>query len=176
MIYWHIFWVFFMTNLLGYGGGPATIPLIQKEVVDHYGWMTVQEFNEAFAMGNALPGPIATKMGGYIGFQEAGFLGAFLAVLATVAPSLILMITLMGILYKNRTSPRVKRMTAFVKPTIAVLLGAMAFQAFSDAYFQMSTFHIFFLALGSYWLMEKSKIHPGLVVLFSLVYGAVFLA
>lgn len=176
MIYLHIFWVFFMTNLLGYGGGPATIPLIQKEVVDRYGWMTVQEFNEAFAMGNALPGPIATKMGGYIGFQEGGWLGAVLAVLATVTPSLILMITLMGILYKNRTSPRVKRMTAYVKPTIAVLLGVMAFQAFFDSYVQISVVHIIILAAGSYWLMEKRKVHPGLVVLSSLIYGAVLLS
>lgn len=176
MIFVHIFWVFFMTNLLGYGGGPATIPLIQKEVVERYEWMTVQEFNEAFAMGNALPGPIATKMGGYIGFQEGGYLGAALAVLATVAPSLILMITLMGILYKNRTSPRVKRMTSYVKPTIAVLLGVMAFQAFSDAYVQISFLHVLLLAAASYWMMEKARVHPGLVVLCSLLYGAVFLS
>ena len=96
IIYLHVFWVFFITNILGYGGGPATIPLIQKEVVEHYKWMTPQEFNEALAMGNALPGPIATKMAGYIGFQEGGYLGSFLAVFASVAPSLILMLTLMG--------------------------------------------------------------------------------
>ncbi|TKH07529.1 chromate transporter [Peribacillus simplex] len=173
MIYLHIFWVFFITNILGYGGGPATIPLIQKEVVERFKWMTTQEFNEALAMGNALPGPIAPKMAGYIGFHEGGYLGSFLAVFATVAPSLILMIGLMGILYKFRTSPRVKRMTLYVKPTIAVLLGVMAFQSFYDSYFQIEIGHILFLGIGSYLLMEKIKIHPGLVVLASLVYGAI---
>lgn len=109
MTYLHIFWFFFITNILGYGGGPATIPLIQKEVVGHFQWMTTQEFNETLAMGNALPGPIATKMAGYIGFQEGGYIGSFIAVFATVAPSLILMIALMGLLYKFRTSLQVKR-------------------------------------------------------------------
>ena len=34
MMYWDIFWSFFIANILGYGGGPATIPLIQNEVVN----------------------------------------------------------------------------------------------------------------------------------------------
>jgi chromate transporter len=69
MIYLHIFWAFFIANLLGYGGGPATIPLIQNEVVNHYQWMSLSEFGDVLAIGNALPGPIATKMGGYIGYE-----------------------------------------------------------------------------------------------------------
>lgn len=173
MIYWEIWRSFFIANILGYGGGPATVPLIQKEVVDHHHWLTTQEFNEIFAMGNSLPGPIATKLAGYIGFQVGGYLGSFLALFATVAPSLILMITLMGLLYKYRTSPQVKRMTLYVKPTIAVLLGVMAFQSFNDSYFQIGIGHILFLGIGSYLLMEKVKIHPGLVVLASLIYGAI---
>jgi chromate transporter len=173
MIYLHVFWVFFLTNILGYGGGPATIPLIQKEVVDHYHWITTQEFNEALAMGNALPGPIATKMGGYIGFQVGGYIGSGLAIFATVAPSLILMLTLMGLLYKFRTSPQVKRMTLYVKPTIAVLLGVMTFQSFYESYFQIGIGHVLFLGIGSYLLMEKVKVHPGLIVFASLIYGAI---
>ncbi len=173
IIYLHVLWVFFITNILGYGGGPAIIPLIQTEVVENYKWMTTQEFNEALAMANALPGPIATKMAGYIGFQEGGYIGSFVAVFAAVAPSLILMLTLMGILYKFRTSPQVKRMTLYVKPTIAVLLGVMAFQSFYDSYLQIGIGHILFLGIGSYLLMQKMKIHPGLLVFASLIYGAI---
>ncbi|MCP8967567.1 chromate transporter [Ectobacillus ponti] len=173
MIYWHIFWAFFSTNMLGYGGGPATIPLIQNEVVNRYGWLTLQQFNEVLAMGNALPGPIATKMAGYIGYMQGGILGSFLAVFATVAPSLILMIALMGLLYKFRNSPRVKRMTLYVKPTIAVLLGLMAYQAFHDSYLKIGMLQMLFLAVGSYVLMERMKVHPALVVAVTLLYGAI---
>jgi chromate transporter len=173
MIYMSIFWVFFITNILGYGGGPATIPLIQEEVVEQFKWMTTQEFNEAYAMGNALPGPIAPKMAGYIGFQEGGYLGAFLAVFATVAPSLLLMTALMGILYKYRNSPQVKRMTLYVKPTIAVLLGVMAVESSYESFVQISMGHILFLGISSYLLMEKMKVHPGIVVFASLIYGAI---
>ena len=74
MIYLNIFLSFFIANLLGYGGGPATIPLIQNEVVNHYHWMSLSEFGDVLAIANALPGPIATKMGGYIGYQLGGIL------------------------------------------------------------------------------------------------------
>src|SRR4051794_1075858 len=105
MIYWQIFLAFFIPGILGYGGGPASIPLIENEVVDRYGWLTVNEFSEALALGNALPGPIATKMAGYIGFQQGGILGAVIGVFATVGPSLILMIALLRLLMKYKESP-----------------------------------------------------------------------
>lgn len=62
MIYWQLFLAFFIPGILGYGGGPASIPLVEHEVVENYEWMTTQEFSEVVALGNSLPGPIATKM------------------------------------------------------------------------------------------------------------------
>ena len=119
MIYWQIFLAFFIPGMLGYGGGPASIPLIEEEVVGRYEWLTTKEFGEVLAIGNALPGPIATKMAGYIGYEVAGIPGAIVALFATVAPSLILMIVLLGILYKFKDSPKVQRMTNYVRPVIA---------------------------------------------------------
>lgn len=127
MIYWKIFVAFFIPGILGYGGGPSSIPLVENEVVDRYGWYEVREFSEILAMGNALPGPIATKMAGYIGYEQGGVLGAVIGIAATVGPSMILMIALLGILYKYKESPRVKRMTMLVRPTIAVLLGIITY-------------------------------------------------
>src|SRR6056297_3328067 len=102
MIYWHLFLAFFIPGILGYGGGPASIPLVEHEVVGNYEWMTTQEFSEVVAIGNSLPGPIATKMAGYIGYSEAGVPGAIIALFASVAPSLILMILMMAILLKYK--------------------------------------------------------------------------
>src|SRR5680860_1197634 len=98
-MYWDIFLAFFIPSIIGYGGGPAFIPLIENEVVGRYGWMSVSEFSRVLALGNALPGPIATKMAGFIGYEQGGVLGSFVAVFATVAPSLVLMLALLGLLY-----------------------------------------------------------------------------
>ncbi|GAA0479778.1 chromate resistance efflux protein ChrA [Salinibacillus aidingensis] len=175
MIYWEIFIAFFIPGILGYGGGPASIPLVENEVVDRFGWMTVNDFSEMLAMANALPGPIATKMAGFIGFEQGGILGALVGVFAIVAPSLILMITLLKVLLKFKDSPRVKRLTALILPTIAILLGVMAFDFFQTAYEGSGVWHTLFLAIVSLVLLEKVKVHPAFVILGALVYGALYL-
>ncbi|MBT2638192.1 chromate transporter [Bacillus sp. ISL-39] len=176
MIYFHIFLAFFIPGILGYGGGPASIPLIENEVVDRYGWMSVNEFSEVLAMGNALPGPIATKMAGYIGYAEGGILGAIVGVFATVAPSLILMISLLGLLMKFKDSPRVKRLTIVVRPVIAVLLGVMTYDFFFSSYEGVGLMHTILIGGISFILMEKFKVHPAYVIAGSLVYGALVLS
>ena len=158
MIYWHIFLAFFIPGILGYGGGPASIPLVENEVVDRYNWLTVNEFSEVLALGNGLPGPIATKMAGYIGFQQAGILGSFVGVFATVAPSLILMIILLGLLMKFKNSPKVKKMTELVKPAIAVLLGVMTWGFVSNSNSGIGTIQTVILIVVSYLLLEKTII------------------
>ncbi|KAA0563115.1 chromate transporter [Rossellomorea aquimaris] len=175
MIYIQIFLAFFIPGVLGYGGGPASIPLVENEVVDHYEWLTVSEFSEVLALGNALPGPIATKMAGYIGYQQGGVPGAIVGVFATVAPSLILMIMLLGLLMKYKDSPRVKKMTNLVRPTIAVLLGVMTIGFFTNAYEGIGIFQTGLIAVCSYFLLEKWKVSPAYVIGAALLYGAFFL-
>lgn len=176
MIYWQIFLAFFIPGILGYGGGPASIPLIENEVVDRYGWLTVNEFSEVLALGNALPGPIATKMAGYIGFQQGGILGAIIGVFAVVGPSLILMIALLGLLMKYKESPKVKRMTTLIRPVIAVLLGVMTYDFFFSAYDSVGIWQTLFIGVVSFILMEKLKIHPAYVIVGALIYGGLVLA
>lgn len=175
MIYWHIFLAFFIPGIVGYGGGPASIPLVENEVVDRYGWMTVPEFSEVLAIGNALPGPIATKMAGYIGYEQGGILGAVVGIFATVAPSLIIMIVLLGVLYRFKDSPKVKRMTNYIRPIIAVLLGVMTFNFFFNSYIDTGIMQTIFLIVASYLLLEKWKVHPAYVITASLAYGGLFL-
>lgn len=175
MIYWQIFLAFFIANILGYGGGPATIPLVENEVVDRYGWMSMEEFGEVLALANSLPGPIATKMAGYIGYEQGGILGSAIAVSATAAPSLILMIAMLGILYKFKDSPKVKRMTLLIRPAIAILLGVMAYEFFRSAYFDAGWMHTLLLLGVSFFLLERKKIHPAFIIVGALGYGALFL-
>ncbi len=175
IVYWHIFLAFFIPGILGYGGGPASIPLVENEVVDRYEWMSIQEFSEVLALGNALPGPISTKMAGYIGYEVGGIPGAIIGVFATVAPSLILMIALLGVLYKYKDSPKVQRLTMYVRPVIALLLGLMAWDFFVESYDGIGIWQTALLIAGSYILLEQVKLHPAFVIAGALVYGGFFL-
>ena len=46
MIYLQLFWSFFQIGLFSFGGGLAAMPLIQSQVVDIHGWLTLTEFTE----------------------------------------------------------------------------------------------------------------------------------
>ncbi|RHW35856.1 chromate transporter [Lysinibacillus yapensis] len=175
MIYLQIFLAFFYPGILGYGGGPSSIPLIEHEVVEKYGWMTTSEFSEVLAFGNALPGPIATKMAGYIGYEVAGIPGALVALFATVGPSLILMLILLNILFRYRHSQRVKRLSSFVLPAIAVLLAEMTFDFFDTSYEAIGILATVILMAAAYIALERLKIHPAFVILGGLLVGGFFL-
>ncbi|TDF93236.1 chromate transporter [Paenibacillus piri] len=175
MMFLHIFWAFFIPNILGYGGGPPIIPLLQAEVVDHYGWMTLEQFGDVLALGNALPSPIATKLAGYIGYQIAGIPGAAVALIATIAPTAIAMVILFKFLQFFKSAPQVSAMTQIVRPIVAVLLGTLAFQFFAGAYESAGIWQTAAITAVSLVALEKLKIHPGIVVGSALLYGALFL-
>ena len=176
MIYWNIFLAFFIPNIVGYGGGPAIIPLVENEVVDHYGWMSTQQFAETLALGNALPSPIATKMAGYIGYNVGGVTGAVIATFATVAPSLLLMLAALGTLYVYRESVKVKSMTQWVRPVVMVLMAFLTWNFLDEGVKGAGVLHTVIISSVAVILISKTRIHPVIVVCFGLVYGAVFLS
>ncbi|WP_417421554.1 chromate transporter [Halomonas sp.] len=176
MIYWELFLAFFIPNIVGYGGGPAIIPLIEAEVVGRYGWMTSLTFAETLALGNALPSPIATKMAGYVGYEVAGIGGAFVAVAATVVPSLLLMIAALGLLYRHRESPQVKRMSQWVRPVIAMMMAWLTLGFLLEGVNGAGWLHTVIIGVVAAIALVRFKIHPAFVVMAALVYGAFVIA
>jgi chromate transporter len=175
MILLLLFLGFFLANLLGYGGGPASIPLIQDQVVGRYHWLTNEEFVNVLALGNALPGPIATKIATFVGYDEAGWIGAIVALAATILPSAAAVIGLLSLLNKHRTSPVVKGLTLLVQPVIAVLMIVLTYQIGSASAHAIGWLQFAAIAVLSLVAMEKFKIHPAIVIVASFLYGGIFL-
>ncbi|PWA10085.1 transporter [Pueribacillus theae] len=176
MIYWDLFWGFFVANVLGYGGGPASIPLLQNQIVDHYGWMSKQEFVDMLALANALPGPINTKVAAFTGFQQAGWLGAIVTSLATIAPSAIVLIILLKILNQFRQSNIVKGMTILVQPVIAVLMIELTWDFGLISIDSLGYFQSIGIALFTLLALTKWKIHPAIVIVIAFIYGGLVLS
>ena len=128
MIYLEIFLGFLRSGLLCFGGGPASIPFIHREVVDRYKWMNNEEFAEVVAIANTLPGPINTKLAGYIGYKQGGYLGLTIALVAVVLPTAILMIVLLTMLSHFAYEPWARGMTMAMVPVVGVMLSVMGVQ------------------------------------------------
>lgn len=174
MVYWHLLVAFTRANLLGYGGGPAVIPLIKAEVVDTFRWLSAEQFGDALAIGNTLPGPIATKMAAYIGYQVAGPLGALMGLLGTVLPTAILMVALAAVLIQFRSSPVVQGMIKGVKPVVFILFVLLALE-FLPAALPRAGWLPVLIAVASFVGIYYFKLNQGLVVLGAALLGALLI-
>ncbi|WP_284139286.1 MULTISPECIES: chromate transporter [unclassified Virgibacillus] len=160
----NLFLAFFRASMLGYGGGLSAIPLMKKEVVDTYKWMDDEEFSDILALSNTLPGPINTKMSGYIGFRLCGFLGLVNAVIATVLPTAILMILLLTVLNAYKDSPLVQGMANGVLPVAGVMIGVLAWDFFQKSRAGMGWLPTIIYTIISLFVMELLGIHPALLI------------
>lgn len=160
-------------TLLGFGGGPSIIPLYEVEVVQNYQWLSKEEFGQALAFGNALPGPIATKLTTYIGYKVAGVPGAITAILAVVGPTALLMIALYAVLSKFKDNPILAGMVRGIRPVVFVMLAMLAADFFKYAF--TGGWVPFVIAAGFFMSVHYFGLSPLYGVLGSLAAGAAFL-
>ncbi|MGA5688683.1 chromate transporter [Cytobacillus pseudoceanisediminis] len=159
---------FARTGVTGYGGGPSTIPLIEFEAVKKYKWMTEEEFGEILALANTLPGPIATKMAAYIGYKVKGSMGAAVAILTHILPSIIAMLALLGVLYSFRQSPIVSGMVQGVTPVIGFMLAEMAYRFYQKGSQGLGLPKNLMLAAVSLVFVQFLEWHPGILIVIVL--------
>lgn len=164
-----LFLAFFRVGMLGYGGGPSSIPLVHKEVVEKYKWMNDDEFADVLALGNTLPGPIATKMAGYIGYRVAGFTGMVNAVMATIVPTILLMIVLLTSISSFKDLPWVAGMTKAVVPVVGVMLATLTWDFFKKSNETLGKVTAGLMVVGGLILMEVLNVHPAILILVLLI-------
>ncbi len=121
MTLWNIFVLFTRVALFSWGGGPASLALMQRETTAA-GWVTAAEFADAVAVGNALPGPIAPQVSAFVGYKLAGVPGAVAAATGTVLPTTLLMLVMVAWFFGVKDSPTVKAMLKAVRPVVVGLL------------------------------------------------------
>src|SRR5690349_20392320 len=156
-----IFWLFTRVAIFSWGGGPASLALMQREVVTS-GWTTNEEFADAVAVGNALPGPIAPQVSAYVGYKMAGIWGAISAATGTVIPTTVLMLIMVAYFFSIKDSPTVAAMLKAVRP---VVVGLLLWTAYVTAY---SVFSVSKSGWGSGLVQNWDKVIIAIVA-FSLL-------
>ncbi|MCD8501766.1 MAG: chromate transporter [Bacillaceae bacterium] len=147
------------------------IPLVHKEVVQVFEWMTDEEFTDMVALGNALPGPINTKMVGYIGYKVGGVIGMINAVLASITPSIILLTVFLTSLSSYREKSWVVGMTRGVMPVVVVMIGSLTWRFVKESRRGLNTVSVIILIITSFLLIEVFYIHPAIVIALLLSYA-----
>lgn len=87
---WDLFLTFFKIGLFTFGGGYAMISLIDDECVVKKNWITADELMEVTIVAESTPGPIAINCATFVGYRQAGVLGAIISTIGVVLPSFII--------------------------------------------------------------------------------------
>ncbi len=82
-----LFLTFLKIGLFTFGGGYAMISIIEHDCVEKKRWITHDEMMNLTVIAESTPGPIAINCATYIGYQQAGLIGAAAATFAIVLPS-----------------------------------------------------------------------------------------
>jgi chromate transporter len=179
---WQIFWLFTKVAMFSWGGGPASLGLMQREVVAR-GWLTPGEFADDIALSNALPGPTAPQASAYVGFKLAGWSGALTAVAGTVIPATLLMLILIIFFFNIKDNLYMKAAIQGVRPFV---VGLLAWTAYSIAVtifgldkqgLGASLLHSWdkwLIVLGTFLVLTFTRISPIWLVLITAGIGLIF--
>ncbi len=122
MILLTLFWSFFQIGLFSIGGGYAALPLIQNQVVDINGWLTMTEFADVVTLSQMTPGPIAINAASFIGIRMDGIPGAVIATLGCITPSIVLSIILAYVYYRYRGLSTLQGVMNGLRPAVVALI------------------------------------------------------
>ena len=189
MIYLRLFFEFFKTGLFAIGGGMATIPFLY-ELSDKTGWFSHQDLANMIAVGESTPGPIGVNMATYVGFVSGSqhgipgaILGAVLATLGLIAPSIIIILIIASVLKKFRENKLVNHAFYGLRPASTGLIAAAGISVAVSTFlpsFALSAVNWKGLILGTVlWVLTNlmkptKKLHPIVFIGFSALVGIVF--
>ncbi|HCD37256.1 MAG TPA: chromate transporter [Candidatus Omnitrophica bacterium] len=172
MILLKLFLVFFKVGLFAIGGAYSFLPLLEKEMVENYHWLSKEEFLDVLAVVKVFPGAISIKYASYAGYKLGGIPGVVCANLGNfLAPALLVLCASMFYFkYKNNAS--VKRAFSVIELVIFAMIIAVAFQSIEPSRL-IQVKNVLIIVL-SFALFVYTKIDPAIVLICAGVIGFFF--
>jgi chromate transporter len=164
-------WILIIINAMTIGGGFVMLPMLQREFVEKYHWLTNQEFVDAIAMGQITPGPL-TVMNAFIGYKIYGLTGAVMAMVSTYLPCIVIVTLVAKYYYDYKESIIVNSSFKGIKPAVIGLLAAVAISLGKTSLVDPKTFGI---AIISFAVIAFTKIDPTFIIIGAGIIGALFL-
>ncbi len=182
MIYFHLFWSFFQIGLFSIGGGYASMPLIQRQVVEIHPWLTMTQFSDIITISQMTPGPIAINSATFVGIQIGGLPGALAATLGCVLPSCIIVTVLAHIYYKYRSLTMVQGILSGLRPAVVAMIASAGVTLLLSSFWgddgiisiPRTDWVAVFIFLSAITVLRRWKPNPILVMTCSGILGLVF--
>jgi len=182
MIYLKLFYEFFITGLLTFGGGLASIPFLQQ-MSGKTGWFTIEELMNIIAVSEATPGPVSVNMATYAGYITAGIPGGIIATIGMITPCAIIAMIVARLLSRFRDNEIVNSAFYGLRPASLGLIAAAGVAVLrlsmmniglwqeTGAIYDLLNFKALALAAVLFVLAHNIKLHPIVFLAASAVVG-----
>ena len=180
MLLLKLFFAFIQVGLFSVGGGYAAIPLIQEQIVNIHGLMTLEEFSDLITVAEMTPGPISINSATFVGMRIAGIPGVLICTLGCIIPSFCICLILAYFYYKYRTVSGVQVVLGSLRPAVVSLIASAGASILMLGLFQAELHEIVLnnlrivelvIFLVSLFILRKFKVSAVAIILGSGVVG-----
>lgn len=162
MIYLQLFLSFIKVGMFSIGGGYAAMPLIQSEVVNGHGWLTMNEFTDLITIAEMTPGPIAVNSATFVGIRIGGIPGALVATGGCILPSCVIVSALALLYHKYKNVSTLQSVLSSLRPAVVALIAAAGLSLLLNVAGDKGLLLLF---AGAFFVLRKWKWNPILVML-----------
>ncbi|MGV8909030.1 MAG: chromate efflux transporter [Propionicimonas sp.] len=166
-----LFLAFLQVGLLAFGGGFASVALLQHVVVDQQQWLTFAQFRDGIALGQVTPGPVLITAG-FVGYKVSGVIGALAATFGIFLPPAILIVMVADLHDRFKRNRVVQAVVAGFQCGFIGLVAAITIQFGINSLNAWQTWVIFVASFVLVWWFKRSA---GWAILGTVVFALVFI-
>ena len=166
-----LFFSFAKIGLFAFGGGYATLALIEQEIVTSMQWLTYSQFLDVITISQLTPGPIAINAATFVGYKVAGIPGSIVATLAFCLPSMVIIFLLVRFLAKYETNTWVSSVVRGLRPAVIALIAAAGYSIVSGE--GIVDVKGIVIAVASFIILRTRRVDAILVLLIAGAAGVV---
>ncbi len=165
--FWNIFIYFFRTGSVLFGSSLVLFALIEKDVVNRFGWLTAQQLTDSIALGQITPGPVLSAST-FVGYIAGGFGGAAASTLGVFLPSFLIVAATAPLVKKMRENHLASSFLKGVNPAVVALILFVCISRAQNAWVDVWTVLALLAGLA---VLLFTKAQPYVLVLAGFVLG-----
>ena len=158
---------FALLSLMAIGGVSSILPDMQRYVVEANHWLSAKQFADAYALGQAAPGPNMMFVT-LLGWQLAGWAGAIVATLSIVAPPILLTMVATRLNARNPDAPLGRAIRGGLGP---IAIGLTLSSGWILAQSSDHDWRTALLTLLTVVLMLRTRLNPMWLILAGAIAG-----
>ena len=155
-----LYWTYLKIGCVNFGGGYAMLPLLERELANKKGWVTLDELRDYFAIGQCTPGVIALNVSTFVGTKRKGVAGAVAAMLGFLTGPIAIILVLAAFLRNFAELEVVQHAFAGIRVCVCVLIIQAVIRLWKKSVVDVFTFVLYLVILAVFSLSSFTALLP----------------